>query len=163
MPAADPAPVAPYPPMEYSWPWLAIALAIIAVIVAWYFLLPILARFQLRKRQLPPVPDIPALTGLVPARRAALARIAAVEKGVTAKTLPIREAHLDLSAILREFAFAVTGIDARAMTLTELRASNFHSIAEVVAQYYPIAFQVTEHTALGNSAELAREVIESWS
>ena len=163
MPDVDPAPVAPYPPMEYSWPWLAIALALVVIIAAWYLLLPILARFQLRKRELPPVPGIPPLTGLAPARRAALARIAAVEKGVAATTLHIREAHLELSAILREFAFAVTGIDARAMTLTELRASSFHSIAEVVAQYYPIAFQVTEHTALGNSAELARGVIESWS
>ena len=154
--------VEPYPAMEYSWPWLVVALGVIVVIVAWYLLLPILARFRLRKPQLAPVPQIPPLTGLAPARRTALARISAVEKGVAAKTLPIREAHLELSAILREFAFAVTGVDARVMTLAELKASNFHSIADVVAQYYPIAFQVTEHTALGNSAELARRVVESW-
>ncbi len=157
MRVVDPAEI--LPPMQYSLYWLAIGVAILVAIVLWFLLVPRLAR----RRPKPPVVVAPPIPAPRPSPRAAwLARIGSIEKEVAAGELTVRQAHLRLSALLREFATTKTGIDASAMTLRELRAAGLDELASAVAQYYPIAFQAREATQLGRAAQLAREVVSSW-
>jgi len=161
VPAVDPT-TAPYPPTTYGLDYVAFIVFLIALIVGWYLILPLLARRAKEKPPKPvPVPK-PVLAPVDRAREAALEEIAAIERAVGAREIDVRDAHLRLSATLREFALAVTGVDARTMTLRELRASDLDAIAAAVAQYYPIAFGVTEHSRLGPASEIAREVVRSW-
>jgi hypothetical protein len=120
------------------WWWLALPL-FAALLVAWILV----------SRRLARVPDAPAVD--VPAAPApfrprpdagalALARIDEVERRVAEGELEPRSAHVELSAIVREFARDRTGVDASAMTLSELRARHLDRVADVVAGFYPIAF-----------------------
>lgn len=152
-----------YPPMTYGWLPLAVLAFLLALVVGWYLVLPSLAR---RAKPRPPKParvTAVVLTPLERARAAAYDEITAIERAERAGEIDVRDAHLRLSATLREFARAVTGVDARTMTLTELRASDLDAIAAAVAQYYPIAFGVDEHSRLGEAPQIAREVLRSWA
>ena len=155
--------VDPYPPSQYGLLWLMLAIGLVLLIVAWYVMLPHLVRRFTKPRVVtPPVVSPRRPTPLQTARQVAFDRIGAVEAAVTAGSMDVRDAHIELSAILREFATTITGIDARSMTLTELRASRFDALAVVVATYYPIAFGVPEHSGLSGAADRAREVLAAW-
>jgi hypothetical protein len=155
--------VDPYPPSQYGVLWLLLAIGLVLLIVAWYVLLPRLVRRFTKPRPAVTLPPPPIrLTPLQAAKQIAFDRIGAVEAAVGAGTTDVRDAHIELSAILREFATSTTGIDARSMTLTELRASRLEALAAVVATYYPIAFGVPEHSGLSGAADRAREVLASW-
>ena len=155
--------VDPFPPLQYGLQWVLLAIALVVLIVAFYLLLPRLVR-KLTKPRVVVIPPAPPrrLTPLQNAQQVAFDRIGAVEAAVAAGTTDVRDAHIELSAILREFATETTGIDARSMTLTELRASGLESLATVVATYYPIAFGVPEHSRLAGAADRAREVLSAW-
>ena len=153
----------PYPLSQYGLQWLLLALVLALLIVAWYVLLPRLVRRFTRPRVAAARVEPPRRpTPLQTAKQMAFDRISAVEEAVKAGRTDVRDAHIELSAILREFASTTTGIDARSMTLTELRASRLDAIATVVATYYPIAFGVPEHSTLSGAADRAREVLAAW-
>ena len=155
--------VDPFPPLPYGLQWLILAIALVVLIVAFYVLLPRIVRRLTKPRVTVPPPVPPRrLTPMQSAKQVAFDRIGAVEAAVAAGTTDVRDAHIELSAILREFATETTGIDARTMTLTELRASKLEAIATVVATYYPIAFGVPEHSRLAGAADRAREVLAAW-
>lgn len=154
--------VDPYPPSQYGWPWLVLGIGLLLVIVAWYVLLPFIVRGVTREPAAPPpIPPRP-LTPLQLAKQVAFDRIMVVEGAVGDGAMDVRDAHLELSAILRDFATQVTGVDARPMTLTELRASSLEQVAAVVATYYPIAFGISEHSQLGTAATDAKGVLSAW-
>lgn len=155
--------VDPYPPSQYGVLWLLLAIGLVVLIVAWYVLLPrLVRRFTKPPVTVTPPPQPRVLTPLQTAKQIAFDRIGGVESAVTAGTMDVRDAHIELSAILRDFATTTTGIDARPMTLTELRASKLEALAAVVATYYPIAFGVPEHSKLSGAADRAREVLATW-
>ena len=155
--------VDPFPPLQYGLQWLILAIALVVVVIAFYVLLPRLVRALTKPREVVAPPAQPRrLTPMQSAKQVAFDRIGAVEAAVAAGTTDVRDAHIELSAILREFATETTGIDARSMTLTELRASGLESLATVVATYYPIAFGVPEHSRLAGAADRAREVLAGW-
>ena len=151
------------PPVQFAWYWLPIALGVIALLVAWYLLIPLIARRSTRGRPAESLVFTRNYEGPLGARDRAWAAIAAVEQDARSGAISVREAHLQLSAIVREFAWDMTRIDARTMTLTELRATGFAPIADAVAQFYPIAFQEQELTELGGVADVARGAVASWS
>ena len=153
------------PPLQFSnWPlWALLALGIVLVVVAWYVLIPRIA-LRAAGRTPPPLPVYqPQRLGPMGARERALAAIDQVEADATAGVISAREAHLRLSAIVRGFAWDVTAVDARTMTLTELGATGLAPIAEAVGQFYPIAFREEEAVELGAAADTARGAVTAWN
>lgn len=150
------------PPMQFQWYWLLIGIVIVLVIVLWYFFIPFIARRSIR-RPVAPMPYQRPYQGPQGAAHRALDAIAAVEREAGAGSISVREAHLRFSAIVREFAWDMTRVDARTMTLTELRATGLSTIAAAVAQFYPIAFQEEELLQLGSAADVARGAVTTWS
>lgn len=150
------------PPVQFEPLWLILGIVAVVLVVLWYLLIPVIARRATRR----PAPTAPQFTqpyqGPQGAHERALAAIDQVEQDARAEVISIREAHLRLSAIVREFAWDMTRVDARTMTLTELRATGLTTIADAVAQFYPIAFQEHELVELGAIADVARRAVTSW-
>jgi hypothetical protein len=64
---------------------------------------------------------------------------------------------------VREYAHAVSGVDAPVMTLTELQSSSLPSVTAAVAEYYPASFESADRNEISSAVARERQVIESWS
>lgn len=147
-------------PMLYSAIWPILGVAAVVLVVAWFVLVPFLSRLFTRTRPAKAVErPRPAARGFA----GTLAAIDEVERAARASEISIREAHLRLSELVRSFASEGRLIDARTMTLTELRDHGMFIVADAVAQFYPIAFQEEELTELGAAPQIAREAVRAWN
>jgi hypothetical protein len=146
------------PPMLYSPIWPILGVFGVLIVVAWFVLVPLLSRLLTRPRK-PKKLQHQAIRGRV----ATLSAIDEVERDTLAGTISVREAHLRLSELVRGFASEGRAIDARTMTLTELRAYGMTIVADAVAQFYPIAFQEEELTDIGPAPQIAREAVQAWN
>ena len=147
------------PPMLYSAIWPILGTAAVLLVIAWFVLIPLLSRLFGR----PPKPRTEKPKPLVRrGRDGTLAAIDDVQREALAGEITVREAHLRLSELVRSFASEDRLLDARTMTLTELRTNNLTTVADAVAQFYPIAFQEEELTELGSAPDVAREAVNAW-
>jgi hypothetical protein len=148
------------PPMLYNAIWPILGAAAVLLVIAWFVLIPLLSRLFTRTRTKPVVErPRPVARGY----GGTLSAIDEVERAALADEITIREAHLRLSELVRSFASEGRMVDARTMTLTELRDHGMVVIADAVAQFYPIAFQEEELTELGAAPEIAREAVRAWN
>ena len=148
------------PPMLYSAIWPVLGVAAVLLVVAWFVLIPLLSRLFTRKR---PVKVVERPRAAARGFAGTLAGIDEVERATLANEISVREAHLRLSELVRSFASEGRMIDARTMTLTELRDHGMVIVADAVAQFYPIAFQEEELTEIGAAPQIAREAVRAWN
>jgi hypothetical protein len=153
-----------FPPYDYGWlGWLALP-AFALLLTAWLLLAAYLRR---RKLALAAAPAVAAPAPVArPAEHpaaAALRRIAAIERGVEVGDLSVREAYLELSATVREFALARRGIDAPRMTLTDIERIHERWLAEVIGDWYPAAFAPQELSDARRAIAEARRVVDRWT
>ena len=116
----------------------------------------------------PRVGAVPASPKVLPlpvdVRRKALARIADRSSSAsTAGTLSPRDAHIELSGILRELAFYTTRFDARKMTLTDLRRAGLTRLADTIASFYPVNFAPAEAIEAQPAIDAARMAVSQWN
>ena len=172
LPTATPAPsqtsdpnIDPFfPPMNYDWPWWLVLPLFIALLIAWILLSRRFARMRGWRRRIGPAPTPVKLLPLpVDVRRKAFTKIDDVERRVQSGELSPRDAHIELSGILRELAFYTTRFDARSMTLTELRSVGLSRLADTVSQFYPIAFAPGEAIDARNAIDTARQAVAQWN
>ena len=148
-----------YPPVALSvWVWLPLALAVLVALLWWYPLSALVARLAGTAR-----PEPVAVVDPTDLASRHLAEIDAIEFEHHSGRITVREAHLRLSASLRRFGGARTGLPVDTLTLDELRARRFDVLADTISTYYPIAFAPDEAAGLGTAAEDARKVVRAWS
>ena len=143
-------------PTSYS-PWLTwLAVLLPLLVLAWYVGVTWWARP--RGRWSP--------RRLRTLRRDHLARLDRVEADVAAGDLSLRSAHQAISELVRSFAAQVGPLDARPLTLEQLRVVGPSGLVDVVALVYPPEFSPG---AEGEPAERlapaladARLVITEW-
>lgn len=145
------------PPIGYGNGPVVVGIVLLAVVVATILLV---ALIRLRRRA-SPVPTRPG--GLAGIKADHHARVSAIEAEFAAGALSARRAHHRLSAVVRDFGRAVSGIDAPVMTLTELQSASLPTVTTAVAEYYPAAFEAEERTEISSAVARARQVIESWA
>lgn len=145
------------PPIGYGSGWLVVAIVIVVVVIA-----TILLVLLVRTRRRAAAPGSTGPGGLAGLKADYHARISAVEAEFAAGDLSARRAHHRLSAVVRAFGRAVTGVDAPVMTLTELQSSSLPAVTVAVAEYYPASFESAEGTEISSAVARARQVIESW-
>ncbi|SKA86195.1 hypothetical protein SAMN06295879_0890 [Agreia bicolorata] len=145
------------PPIGYSGAWLIIGIVLIVVVIAAILLILLL---RASKRSSPPQPLPPG--GLAGLRAEYHARITEIETEFAAGRLSARSAHHRLSAVVRQYGRAVSGIDAPVMTLTELQSSPLPTVTAAVAEYYPASFESADRSEISSAVARARQVIESW-
>ncbi|HWM34534.1 MAG TPA: DUF4381 family protein [Pseudolysinimonas sp.] len=153
-----------YPPLPYDWWWWLVLPLFIALLIAWVLLSRRFARMRGWRRRGVSGPVTPKVLPLpVDVRRKALTRIADVERRVAAGELSPRDAHLELSEVLRELAFYTTRFDARTMTLTELRRAGLSRLADTIATFYPVNFAPAEAVEAQPAIDAARTAVAQWS
>ena len=153
-----------FPPLDYDWWWWLVLPLFIVLLVAWILLSKRFARMPGWRRRGATGPSRPKVLPLpVDVRRKALARIADVEQRVAAGTLSPRDAHIELSEVLRELAFYTTRFDARKMTLSDLRRAGLTRLADTIATFYPVAFAPAEAVEAQPAIDAARTAVSQWN
>jgi hypothetical protein len=145
-------------PIGYGGAWLGVGIVLVLVVVA-AILVILLVRARVRPGRNRPVPP----GGLAGLKADYHARVSAIEAEFAAGTLSARGAHHRLSAVVRSFGRAVSGIDAPVMTLTELQSSSLLTVTSAVAEYYPASFEAENRSEISSAVQKARQVIESWA
>jgi hypothetical protein len=153
-----------FPPINYDWPWWLVLPLFIALLVAWILISKNLARRAPDRAKTATGPAKAKVLPLpVDVRRQAMTRVDAIETEVKNGTLSPRDAHIELSSVLRELAFFTTRFDARSMTLSELRAVGLSRLADTVSQFYPIAFAPGEAIDATRAIAIARQAVMTWN
>jgi hypothetical protein len=153
-----------FPPLGYDWWWWLVLPLFIGVLVLWILLSKRFAGLPGWRRRGSGAASGPKVLPLpVDVRRRALARIASVEQRVGAGELSPREAHIELSGILRELAFYTTRFDARKMTLTDLRRAGLTRLADTIAGFYPVNFAPAEAIEAQPAIDAARTAVSQWN
>lgn len=145
----------PVPPAAYStWVWI-VGLALLAAIALWYWWV----RRSTRPRPAPDLPD----SHWVSLRESTLAKVEAAEAQYRNGHASLRELHLELNTILREFATARLGRDAMWMTAAELaRFEGTDRLADLLGEYQEPAFAYDSDAQAMAATASAREVITTW-
>ena len=146
------------PPIGYGSGLLVAGIVLLALVVATILLIALLRRRRPAQSAAPV-----RLGGLAGIKADHHARISAIEAEFAAGTLSARRAHHRLSAVVRDFGRAVSGIDAPVMTLTELQSVSLPTVTTAVAEYYPAAFEPEDRAEISSAVVRARQVIESWA
>jgi len=153
-----------YPPLGYDWWWWLVLPLFIALLVLWVLLSKRFARIPgWRRRSAGPLLPPKVLPPPMDVRRRALQRIALVEHRVHSGEISPRDAHIELSGILRELAFYTTRFDARKMTLTDLRRAGLTRLADTIASFYPVNFAPEEALEAEPAIDAARQAVSRWN
>ena len=147
-------------PVSYS-PWLwALVIVPPLVVLAWYVGVTLLASDR-------PGLTLPRRVRLSVARRKHLARLEQLRLGVEAGRVPVRDAHQQISAVVRSFVTEAGSVDARTMSLEQLRAAELPRVVELVALVYPPAFEPGDQgrpdERLDPALRGARDIVRQWT
>ncbi len=122
--------------------WLLLILILVAALILWFILLPILTKKKVQKEF-----GAHAFDSAAPEKRARSLRdqyherLDALVEQHAQGVITERELHLEMSATIREYVSVRLGVPARTMTLTELQANpTTKPMASVIAQCYHPAF-----------------------
>lgn len=155
-----------YPPAQYGWGWMLLALGILALLIVAGWLLIALTRprrgILLPGDQQAGTPlTVDVLTQL---RSEYLARIGQIEADYRAGTLSPRHANLELSRVVRTFVNEYSGLEAPVLALDDLIALGVHPalIDALHRHYYPSIFRNGPAIDPIAGAEAARTVVTSW-
>ncbi len=145
----------PVPPAAYSvWVWV-VGLALLAGIIAWYWWV---RRFT-RPRPAPDLPD----SHWASLREGSLSRVDLAEQQYRNGHVQLRELHLELNTILREFATERLGQDAMWMTAAEIaRLEGTDRIAHLLSRFEEPAFSFDSDAQAMDATARTREVISTW-
>jgi hypothetical protein len=144
------------PPVGYDDRWPLVAAVAVLVVVTYYALAWWLTR-----------PPRPRRTRTSPdeRRQLCLAALDRIEAAAASGDVAPREAHQQISHVVREFVTATSGQPAATMTLTALRDCGPAPLAELVAELYPPEFGPDDDEArrrLAPALARARELVSTW-
>lgn len=155
-----------YPPAQYGWGWMLLAIGILALLVLGAWLLIALTR---PRRTLTTAGEGDAqslLTGdvLSQLRTEYLERIRMVETDYRERRLSARNANLELSRVVRTFVNEYSGLEAPVLALDDLKSRGVHPalIDAMGRHYYPSIFRQGPAIDPVAGAEAARTVVRTW-
>lgn len=155
-----------YPPAQYGWGWMLLAIGIIALLVLAGWLLVLLTRPRsVLTLSGEPSSAAPVAGDVLSAlRQEYLDRIALIETDYRAGSLDPRQANLELSRQVRTFVNEYSGVEAPVLALDDLVAMGVHPalIDALHRHYYPSIFRRGPAIDPRAGAEAARRVVTSW-
>ena len=149
-----------YPPVQYEWWWLGLAVLILLLIAAAAWTVWALTRPPRDK----PAPVAPLDSQLEQLRARGLAAIDEVASRYAAREISAREANAELSQIARGFVNDYTGVETPVLSLPELAARGMSPelIDAVRRHFYPSLYAEGPPIDPVASAEAARRVVLGW-
>lgn len=145
----------PIPPIAYStWVWV-VGLALLAAIGAWYWFVHRITRPR-------PAPDLPA-SHWASLRQRTIEKVDLAEEQYRNGHVDLRDLHLELNTILREYATERLGRDAMWMTAAELaRFEGTDRVSHLLAEFEEPAFSHDSDAQAMAATAATREVITTW-
>jgi hypothetical protein len=150
-----------FPPVQYAPWWMLIGVGILILVALWY----VFVLFSTRRRPVPPPQERYAPVGPPPQllRHRYLGMIQDTQAAHESGRLSFREAHHQLSLLLRSYVAEREGIQTIHMTLEDLRDAQLTPLSAAVERLYPGAFSdTTQHGTVADAAADARRLVESW-
>ena len=147
----------PVPPAAYStWVWI-VGLVLLALIGAWYWFV----FYHTRKR---PAEDAGGRGDRYASlRTSSLAEVDAAETRYREGESDLRNLHLDLNHILREFAGGRLRMDASSLTVNELaQLEGTDRLTDLLTDYQEPAFAADSDAQALGATRSARAVISQW-
>lgn len=147
------------PPVQYEVLWLILGIALLVAIAAWLVFL-----FRSTRKKLTPAEMIAkGKDPYVKYRKKYISQMESIDQQYRSGQLGVRELHLSLSALVRQFAQETRGINAETATLSDLRkASGAGPLTDLIEQYYHPEFAENPTADAERSMANAREVISGW-
>ncbi|MCK8475904.1 hypothetical protein [Microbacterium aurugineum] len=155
-----------YPPAQYGWGWMLLAIGILLLLIAGAWLLILLTRprrtlsvGEQNDGQATLIVDV-----LSQLRTEYLTRIQQIETDYRERRLSPRQANLELSRVVRTFVNEYSGLEAPVLALDDLVARGVHPalIDAMGRHYYPSIFRQGPAIDPVAGAEAARTVVRSW-
>jgi len=155
-----------YPPAQYGWGWILLALGVLALIAGLAWLVVVLTQPRRAVAFAGPPAPVPGFTADVATvlRQEYLGRVAQIEADYRAGLTDARRANLDLSRAVRGFVNEYSGIEAPVLALDDLVRMGVHPalIDAIGRNYYPSIFRRTAPVDPLIGAEAARTVVTTW-
>ncbi|MFB4349720.1 hypothetical protein [Microbacterium sp. CR_7] len=155
-----------YPPAQYGWGWILLAIGILLLLIAGAWLVIALTKprrdlMLIREGQGAMVQTVDVLSQL---RIEYLQAIQRIEDDYRARTLSARNANFELSRVVRTFVNEYSGIEAPVLALDDLVARGVHPalIDAMGRHYYPSIFRPGPAIDPLAGAEAARTVVRTW-
>jgi len=161
MPASDEL----YPPAQYGWGWILVAIGVLLLLGAAGWLVVFLTRPR-RSITLPGAASYapPAAEILDRLRSEYLSDVQRIEDAYRSGNMPPKRANLELSLAVRGFVNGYSGLEAPVLSLDDLIARGVDPILidAIRRHYYPSIFQRGPAVDPTYGAEAARAVVRSW-
>jgi hypothetical protein len=155
-----------YPPAQYGWGWMLLAIGILALLVLGAWLLIVLTR---PRRTLSVADETAGHAPLIvdvlsQLRTEYLGRIQQIETDYRERRLSARQANLELSRVVRTFVNEYSGLEAPVLALDDLVARGVHPalIDAMGRHYYPSIFRQGPAIDPVAGADAARTVVRTW-
>lgn len=148
-----------YPPVQFQAWWGLIGFGILLVIAGWYVFLFLSTR---AKRTPPTEPDFSYLPQPAQVREHYASMITETQAAYASGELDSREAHHQLSLLLRSFVTEREGIPTMHMTLADLRRTDLAPLSGAVEKLYPGAFNPNYAGSVEDAAAEARRLVSQW-
>ena len=155
-----------YPPAQYGWGWMLMAIGILVLLVAAGWLLFFLTRpkrsiaqLQNAQQATPRTEDVLSML-----RSEYIDRINRVDADFRAGNIPARTANLELSRTIRSFVNEYSGLEAPVLALDDLvRLGVQPALIDAISRhYYPSIFRGGPAIDPGAGAEAGRKVVRTW-
>lgn len=148
-----------YPPVQFLPWWGLIGFGILVVIALWYVFVFVstrsrAARPEPTQYQYPPQP--------AQVREHYASMIDQTQAAYASGELDSREAHHQLSLLLRSFVTEREGIATMHMTLADLRRTDLAPLSGAVERLYPGAFNPNYEGSVDEAVAEARRLVGAW-
>lgn len=154
-----------YPPTQYGWGWMLLAIGIIALLILAGWLLLFFTKPR-RSIALPgQAPQLPQTGDVLSMLRMEYNdRIGRIEVDYLSGALSARQANLELSRVVRTFVNEYSGLEAPVLALDDLlRLGVQPALVDALHRYYyPSIFRRGPAVDPVAGAEAARKVVASW-
>lgn len=154
-----------YPPAQYGWGWMLLALGILALLIVGTWLLFRLTRPRTAASGAASGAGQPSTLDVLSALRSEyLDRIDRVEHDYRDRHLSAQQANLELSRVVRTFVNEYSGLEAPVLALDDLVSRGVHPalIDAMGRHYYPSIFRQGPAIDPVAGAEAARTVVRAW-
>ncbi|MGB3373691.1 MAG: hypothetical protein WBA87_00945 [Microbacterium sp.] len=161
MPASDEL----YPPAQYGWGWILVAIGVLLLLGAAAWLLVFFTRPR-RSITLPGAASYAPPSGEVlnQLRTEYLADVQRIEDAYRSGNMAPKAANLELSRVVRSFVNEYSGLEAPVLALDDLveRGVDPALIDAIRRHYYPSIFQRGPAVDPIYGADAARKVVTTW-
>lgn len=154
-----------YPPAQYGWGWMLLAIGILLLLIAAAWLVVFLTRPRRNTAVAEPAgPPLLTQDVLSQLRTEYFAEIEKIETDYRERRLSPRDANLQLSRVVRRFVNEYSGLEAPVLALDDLRARGVHpALLDAMGRhYYPSIFRQGPPIDPAAGAEAARTVVRTW-